>query len=243
MIKIETVSSDVIGKTPPGRDESRQVGCKTQLVGMMPTTPTSTGGSSRSPDYGHPCFCHLNGWMCSLREWNCATPSHWTSYKLLLQASLFILQQLLQRWSTFARDALQPVVSELLHTLHAGNQEHQCAYNIRAAPSLPLPASPHPWAVVPTLTACPRNVEAPQRLSRFTEHFAATPTRGRGAAPQPPPAASPKCKLGKTLRPETTAGSRSLIPLVPFFVPVSRGIYRRRAPLLPKGELKVLKPA
>lgn len=47
-------------------------------------------------------------------------------------------------------DAPQPVVAELLHTLHSGKQEHQCAHNdIKETPSLPLPVS------TPLLSRCP----------------------------------------------------------------------------------------
>lgn len=87
-------------------------------------------------------------------------------------------------------------------------------------------------------------MEAPQRASRFSEHFAAFQRAEDGALwpPQPVAEAQPKCKLGKTLHPETTAGSHLLVAFVLFFVPFTAGIYMRRATLFPKGELKVLKP-
>lgn len=114
---------------------------------------------------------------------------------------------------------------------------------------------PHPfWADALTLAACAKSVEAPWRVSRFSEHFAtfqqaedrapqsSQPQAERPAQQLPLPTASPaKMQTFINTPSRNNCGTDWLVPSVPFFVSDTGIIYIRSATLSPKGELKVLR--
>ena len=150
-------------------------------------------------------FCHLNGHVHHVSR---TVP--YPHAELQIAPASFLV------YFIAVAAEMEHICHELLHILHARKKEHQCVHNIRAAP--PPSASFH----IPL-----ERLPQPEERGGTTEGFQVPQSLCCHSLLLPP--AQPKCKLRKTLPLETTAGSRWLVPVVPFSVPVNRGTYMRRA--------------
>lgn len=105
-------------------------------------------------------------WRDTLTGWLRLCHTLTLKFRRIASCKLLPSWLLLKRWSMLSLWLLSPSTSLTL--------ENKSVSVLTVTPQQPshCPASiPHPWAAAPTFAACSRIVEAPQRVSRFTEYF------------------------------------------------------------------------